>query len=1361
MTSLVKFGTIINILRIKPPQYEVRLDNKSIVVVNHAQIQPQIQKSLRVGSRLSVFEIDGKVKWASTDLSSRRESPENSAPELETKTVAVVTTDPIKGIVTFQDTQGQIVRIRLPIKHPIWQTMFRGREFELEIKRGTDGQVSYSVMMPSAGEKQKPSEQERKNDPFTKEPQVNPQQSASPHSKETADATHRKISEAKSQSSDERVDTKTTHIESDRVGIDPAYFAEREEEGHRYEIMSFLAEHLNDDLIEWYQMRAAKDARYSPPAKPLHPTIEQAIKNLDTNFSQLYSHQAHALDSIRTGRNLIVVTQTASGKTLCYNPAIFEHFIGNDPSACALYIFPLNALMMDQKEKVDQLRNNLGAHGISINTEMLKGKLGTEKRREIGRLSPHVLAINPEMLSVILNEPQYWQSFFSNLKFVVVDEVHTYRGILGLHMAGIMRRLLLQARRSGSEPQFILSSATVSNPMDLAVRLTSLSEATFDLLSEGDDGSFQAHKHWITINPDAHANGNGYDNYLTTAAMVMVELLMARDEQKNPSSLNTILFAKSIRDVKKVYRILQENLRQRPDLLGKIRTYVSAELSFDEKREIYEGLKTGRYVGVVSTNALEAGIDIGKLDACIIAGFPFSVMRMRQMAGRVGRHQEGLVAFVPQPASSIDQFYRLNPSLLLTQPPEVFVVDPTNPYIARKHINAAAFSLKGLSQQELGVFGANALETAQQAIEDKVMSRNGSKFFGTRRDFTDKSDSYAVANIRSKAQVPYIVCKAANGKCDLLPQCFESSMGDKCESHVTTLDRQYAYRDCHPDAIYEGPDGAHYQVISLDDERRVIQVEPLPEHTLERTFAEEDISIQIIGEPRASKSLTHGVQLQVGEVLVTRSFTGYYTYQLEPKRNCRKCRREYEATVISCPSCGRRAAHTFSQSKPKRQDFPPPYNETGFHITLKTVACWMKLPAELENKLYAASPCKLPGEKNKVADFLKKPFQAEKFAPNLRLSANEKTLISQYHQEAGNSLRQRKNTAQETILYPGVYGQCGMSVLRSHLPEGRSLEVFQAMTGYPVTDELKHVCRKCQTSVLLQAMHTLEHTVIMRYPSVALGDSSDLGSFTRLGHPGTGTPTIFWYDNYDGGLGAAEKIYEKIQDLLIASEMTLTTCSCNSLEGCPNCTHIGHCDMQNEGLSKIGLLALIALLQGKQFQVPFEPFVYRNTQKPRFESAYRANEYVKQEHGIGEEAPQSQRQTPAPDPYKVLRVQNEVHDPVLEKAYEVRGEEISDEVPPISAVELNQAFHTILETRRPTTWNIQPSQDAFKILEILPSASLPMIQKIYRVIARQIHPDTFAGDKSKANEMMKLLNEAFDKARKEKRNDYPENDFDF
>jgi len=1002
---------------------------------------------------------------------------------------------------------------------------------------------------------------------------------------------------------------------------------------------------------------------------------------------------------------------------------------------------------MDQKGKLDALVKDFRSHGITINVELLKGGIQPIERKRIAQSNPHILAINPELLSwILLREAQPWTQFFSNLKYVVIDEVHTYRGILGMHMAGIIRRLLLQARKLTTEPQFILSSATVSNPMDLASRLTSLPESSFDLLVEKDDGSRQAHKHWVVANPDLHVGG--YDGYLTTVALVMIELLNAKDKNGKPSPLNTIVFAKSKRDVHKIYKLVQENLRNQPDLLKKVTKYTSSDLDITEKQRIYESLKTGQLLGVVSTNALEAGIDIGRLDACIIAGFPFTVMAMRQMAGRVGRQAEGLVVFVPHPVGSVDQYYRQNPELLLSQPPEVFVVDPENAYIARKHINAAAYSLRGVTAKDLSIFGPKVVDTIRQALIDKVMNSSPNGYTGSLRDYRDPTDIYAISSIRAQAQIPYTICLAEAGQCNFSSACLSSNGVKKCESQIAVLDRQYAYRDCHPGAIYESMDGGLYRVVKFDDKQRVIRVVPLPDNSLERTFVEEETYVNLINNrPVQRKTLHDGVEVFTGEISVTRTFTGYYTYELTPSRRCNKCRRDFDDQVNNCPVCKRKTIRVFGQTKVKHADFTEPFKDTGLKIRSKTVGCWVKFPSELEERLSAASTCKLPGEQNKVMGFLKNPLDLNQLGLHIRLSGEEKALIKTYYEESGQKIRERTPVRGETLLYPGVYGQCILGRLRKKLPESRALEVYQAVTGYPVTDDLKHICRDCQSSALFSAMHTLEHTVLMRYPSVALGDSSDLGSYTTLGHFETGGPTIFWYDNYEGGLGAAEKIYDVLSNLLEASEKTLTSCKCNTLGGCPICTQIGHCDYHNEGLNKPGSLALIAFLLGKTYQVPFEPFVYKDRQKEKFASSYKANEYAQYERGVGEEAPKRPTEL---DPYQVLRLQKAVHDQVLEKAFEIRAIEIGNDAPPISAVELNRAFQAIKKTQRPITWNISVETDPYRVLEVLPSASLPMAQKIYRVIALNIHPDTYPGEKKRATEMMQILNDAFDKIRKDK-----------
>ena len=367
---------------------------------------------------------------------------------------------------------------------------------------------------------------------------------------------------------------RTGPLMAEVYGLDPAYLAARQGEGHRFEIMAFLNEHKQDGLIEWYRMRQEKSARFASPIQPLGAGLQTALRSADPAFVELYNHQARALDSLRAGHSLVIVTPTASGKTLCYNPAIFERFAKGE-AAHALYIFPLNALMTDQKQKIDELRKGLAQQGLQVEAEVLRGGLGKDRRIEIARRNPDIIAANPEMLSVMLDEAaQQWGSFFAGLKYIILDEVHAYRGIFGMHMAGLLRRLLLTARRSGASPQYILSSATVSNPLDLAVRLTGLPEASFDLLDEHSDGSQQACKHWAVLNPDWGTRYSDYHGYLTVAALAMIELLCSKDARGHPSPLNTILFARSISDVNRAFKMVQEGLRQRAPGSGRQSTQI-------------------------------------------------------------------------------------------------------------------------------------------------------------------------------------------------------------------------------------------------------------------------------------------------------------------------------------------------------------------------------------------------------------------------------------------------------------------------------------------------------------------------------------------------------------------------------------------------------------------------------------------------------------------------------------------------------------------------------------------------------------------------------------------------------------------
>lgn len=1135
-------------------------------------------------------------------------------------------------------------------------------------------------------------------------------------------------------------------IEAETFGLDPLMLERVKQAGHRYEIVSFLEKHARDGLIEWYDLKQGRPAQMRQPARPIDPQIQRAIRSAMPEFQGFFRHQALALDAIRQDRNLVIVTQTASGKTLSYNPAIFEYLLGN-PQGHVLYIFPLNALMMDQLEKIGELTQALEKLGVKTTAAHMVGGMNAGERDAAARACPNIVVTNPEMLNFLLDRADGdWRAFFSDLKLIVVDEVHSYRGIFGVHMTGIVRRLLITTRRLGSDPRFVISSATVNNPLDLASRLTALPQSEFVLLSPDQDGSQQADKHWLVLNPDwGTRNGGRYNNYQDVAADVFVEMLLSRDTAGRASPLNTILFCRSMREVRAIKNLVDQRLEQKaPQLKRKVKSYISANLTIEVKREIYNGLRSGDLLGVISTNALEAGIDIGSLDACIIAGFPFSVMALRQMAGRVGRKKEGVVCFIPFPLSSLDQYYSDHPDLLLTQPPEEFVVDPQNPYIARKHINAAAFPI-GLSDDELRRYwGTRAGEITLQAQKDRVMIRRGDRWMGSKRDYRAKDDVYQIGNIRSNVQVPYVVCRVG-GTCALRAECFDQNKR-MCENRITLMDRQYVYRDCHPGAVYESPDQGLFRILSIDDERYIVKAEPLPDDCLKRTFVEADIEMELNGQPQAKKQVTSEVEMTWGSATVTRLFTGYNEYTLQPSRRCRRCRKEFDETIDSCPYCHRPTEHFFNQSKPERKDFPSPYQQ-GFRIVLKTVASWLTIHPKIESTLETCSPCRLPGEQNRVFSWLIRPLNLNSLAGRLRLTDEEKTWIGDYHRQASEQLEKSQPTNRETLLFPGVYGKCLLSALRGRMSESRALELYQALTDYPVTDDLHHICRNCRRSVLLPAMHTLEHAVDARYPSVALGDRSDIGALTTLGHPATGLPTVFWFDNYEGGLGAAEKIYELILRLLESGLNAIQSCSCTTIEGCPRCTYIPDCAAGNMDLSKPAGILLLSKLLGLDTAQDYGPFLYNKKRAEEFAKTYKANETSASEQGIGEEAPASARSL---DPYQVLRIQRKVHAPVINKAFEVRSREIVEETPPLSAEQLNQAYQSVVNGNIMSDWQTRPGAQSYEILEVLPSASLKMIQHIYRVIALHVHPDSNPGKTAWANEMMKQLNLAYDTILKEK-----------
>lgn len=1102
-----------------------------------------------------------------------------------------------------------------------------------------------------------------------------------------------------------------------------------------------------EERLEWYWITPKQKAQKTPVPDTLGPKVIEAIGASVDTFDGLFKHQAMALEALEARKHVLVLTPTASGKTLCYNPAVFQALQG-DPAARALYVFPLNALLKDQVGKLRAMARAFEEQGVKISIERLIGGLERQYRDEVQRNPPQILATNPEMLSYVLNGNAWggWPDFLRSLRFVVLDEVHTYRSLLGLHMAGLVRRLLIACRRYGNPtPQFVLSSATVGAPEELATRLTSIPLENFVIIGQDQDGSEQQQRHWMVLSPYVDMATNPHNMHLYQAALTLVDVLTELHED-----LNAILFAKSIRDVRFTYRVVQRLLSERgyDHLKRYVEQYVSALLTNEEKGRIYSGLQKGDLRAVVSTNALEAGIDIGKLDVCIIAGFPFHVMRMRQMAGRAGRSAEGAVIYIPHPMHAVDKYYQDDPKRLLTQPPEAFVIDHENPYIARKHVIACAASLPGgVGHQELQIFGGELDGIIQEAREHNVLEAVDSSIYTARRHW-GKDDPWAIGNMRSAEQNPYAICQAPPQKRESCSArgCTEHSDerdrgDDRCPHLVQLLDRQYVYREAHPGAVFEDRDGDLYDVEDFDDRQKVAWVKPLPEDAIRRTFADESTTVTIIHE-RGGRDLPSGTRLAWGDATVTRAYTGFYEYDLIPRRRCTQCQREYEAKVTACSSCKRPTRPFLASSRPKYRDFPGDYQETTYSLTLKTMACWIAVPASIEAQLEAVARCPIRGRENRVSQCLEWPARftdASELKPRLDLSTAEAECVANYFRQHGQifSSARHRYSGKFVPIYPAFYGQCLRYHLRQHLPEDRALAVFGEVVGYPVLSDERHICRNCVASVLLPAVHTLDHLVALRYPTVALGDSQDLGLTTCVLHPQTQKTTAFWYDNYDGGIGAAEKIFDNF-DRLLHEALESLECNCRSDEGCPVCTQTLRCSRRNEALSKIAVRGLIHHILDLPAYIPTDPLYWTESQARQWERDAEAREQAA--------SPVRSPSEPAPppaNPFWVLRVQPHVHDEVLRRVLEIRGEEIADDTPLISIQQLQRAHEAVRGSPRPEDWDFPAEWSEYEVLHVDADASKRLTHTAYKTIVFNVHPDRNKGQINWANEATKQVNAAW------------------
>jgi len=485
----------------------------------------------------------------------------------------------------------------------------------------------------------------------------------------------------------------------------------------------------------------AREARFSDWPGQVNPALISALAC--RGVTRPYSHQAQAIAQVLEGRDVCVVTPTASGKTLCYNVPIINAIL-KDNDARALYIFPTKALSQDQVAELYELITQMD---VDIKTYTYDGDTPAAARKAI-RQAGHVVVTNPDMLhSNILPHHTKWVKLFENLRFIVIDEIHSYRGIFGANLANVLRRLMRLCRFYGSDPQFILCSATIANPGELAGQLVGREVALVD-----QSGAPTCEKHFVFYNPPVVNKQLGIRKSALSETRDLAMMLL---QNKIPS----IVFARSRIQVEVLTKALKE---ARSDPLGhssSVRGYRGGYLPH-ERREIERGLRGGQVGMVVSTNALELGIDIGSLDACILCGYPGTIASTWQQAGRAGRRLGPSLTIMVASSAPIDQYIITHPEYFFAQSPENALTNPDNLYVLLSHFKCAAYELPFREGEGFG--NAPGTESLLSYLEEAGILRHvGDGYFWSAEDFpaseislrTAMTENFLIMDITDPAQV--------------------------------------------------------------------------------------------------------------------------------------------------------------------------------------------------------------------------------------------------------------------------------------------------------------------------------------------------------------------------------------------------------------------------------------------------------------------------------------------------------------------------------------------------------------------------------------------------------------------------------
>ncbi|NMC49653.1 MAG: DEAD/DEAH box helicase [Desulfovibrio sp.] len=572
-------------------------------------------------------------------------------------------------------------------------------------------------------------------------------------------------------------------------------------------------------FVAHHRIIPGRQARTAAAVRPWPGVLTELLAA--RGIRDLYSHQATACDLIRAGRHVAVATPTASGKSLIYLLPVLEQFL-RDPESRAVFLFPLKALAQDQLRVIEELLAPLPPSDRP-RAAILDGDTSPHFRRKLRENPPNILLTNPEMLHLaLLPHHENWSVLFAGLTHVVVDEMHTYRGVMGSHMAHVFRRLSRVCGRYGARPTFVFCSATIGNPGELARDLTGL-----DVAAVTDSGAPAAGRHFLFVNPPGSA---------ATAAVHLLRAALHRE-------LRTIVYTQSRKMTELIAMWLSEKAGKDGVNASRVSAYRSGFLP-EERREIEARMASGELLAVVSTSALELGIDIGGLDLCVLAGYPGSVMSTWQRGGRVGRSgRESAVALLAG-EDALDQYFMRNPADFFDRPPESAVINPANPAIAVRHLECAAAELP--------------LRSGEPYLDDPGIAAQRDRLADTGLLLADEDgERWYAARKRPHRDVNL---RGAGGRFRI--EAAGRTLGE--------IDEHRAWRETHPGAIYLHR-GRTFEVERLDIPDRTVTAAPRQADYYTKARGHKSTEILEVTEQAAA----FGARVFRGRLRVTEWITGY------------------------------------------------------------------------------------------------------------------------------------------------------------------------------------------------------------------------------------------------------------------------------------------------------------------------------------------------------------------------------------------------------------------------------------------------------------------------------------------------------